>query len=192
MRSDGAASAGGRGVSARRGFAAPAARGAEPQAVRAHPASSVALVATMIGCVHGCRLPQRDFALSTYARCPRAGEPVPKPDGPRTPWSVSSDIARFSISWLRRRRWRWQEHRVHSRHGEECLQIHASHPLGTLASPSIERCVALTTGATPCARTSIGTRSSSDGTALLCRRSGTTLLAVRRPPCAPPSFHVRG
>lgn len=31
-------------------------------------------------------LPSRDYALSTYARCPQAGDPVPTPDGPRTPW----------------------------------------------------------------------------------------------------------
>ena len=31
-------------------------------------------------------LPSRQFALSTYARCPQAGETVPTPDGPRTPW----------------------------------------------------------------------------------------------------------
>jgi iduronate 2-sulfatase len=33
-------------------------------------------------------LPAHDFALSTYARCPQAGEAVPTPHGGRTVWNT--------------------------------------------------------------------------------------------------------
>jgi iduronate 2-sulfatase len=47
-------------------------------------------------------LPGRDFALSTYARCPRVGEEVPLPNGPRTVWNTECihDTERSSFPYM--------------------------------------------------------------------------------------------
>lgn len=47
-------------------------------------------------------LPSRDFALSTYARCPQAGEVVPTPTGPRTTWNTECihDTERTAFKYM--------------------------------------------------------------------------------------------
>lgn len=47
-------------------------------------------------------LPERDFALSTYPRCPRVGEPIPTAEGARTVWNTECihDTERSSFPYM--------------------------------------------------------------------------------------------